>query len=111
MLSAMIGKSFLKSTTIHGRQMSVLATVLRYSEYGDPGTVVQKCEEQIPDPKAHEILVKTLAAPINPADINTIQGKIDLFQILSFVTLLFFKENTRSNPPYLQFQATNVSQR
>jgi NADPH:quinone reductase-like Zn-dependent oxidoreductase len=52
-----------------------------------PSTVLQKCEEQIPDSKADEILVKTLAAPINPADINTIQGKIDLFQILSFVTL------------------------
>lgn len=54
--------------------MSVVATVLRYAEYGDPAKVVKKCEETLNDPESNEILVKTLAAPINPADINTIQG-------------------------------------
>jgi mitochondrial enoyl-[acyl-carrier protein] reductase / trans-2-enoyl-CoA reductase len=56
------------------RQMSARALVLRYAEYGEPEKVVEKCEETLASPKADEILVRTLAAPINPADINTIQG-------------------------------------
>lgn len=57
------------------RQMSVVAQVLKYSEYGEPVKVVHLEEETIPDPKGKEVLVKILAAPVNPADINTIQGK------------------------------------
>lgn len=58
------------------RQMSVVAHVLKYKEYGEPVKVVQLEEEIIADPKGKEVLVKILAAPVNPADINTIQGKI-----------------------------------
>ena len=54
--------------------MSVVASVLRYGEYGEPVKVVQKCEEKVEAPKGNEVLIKTLASPINPADINTIQG-------------------------------------
>lgn len=57
------------------RQMSVVAQVLRYKEYGEPVKVVQLEEEIIPDPKEKEVLVKILASPVNPADINTIQGE------------------------------------
>ncbi|KAI8036516.1 hypothetical protein M5D96_010675 [Drosophila gunungcola] len=32
-------------------------------------------EDTLPDPKDNQVLVKILAAPINPADMNTIQGK------------------------------------
>lgn len=55
--------------------MSVVAQILRYKEYGDPAKVVEIAEETLQDPKDNEVLVKILAAPVNPADINTIQGK------------------------------------
>lgn len=57
------------------RSMSVLSTYLEYAEHGEPGKVVAKREEQLKSPKSNEVLVKILAAPINPADINVIQGK------------------------------------
>uniref|UniRef100_A0A6B2EKK3 Enoyl-[acyl-carrier-protein] reductase, mitochondrial n=1 Tax=Phlebotomus kandelakii TaxID=1109342 RepID=A0A6B2EKK3_9DIPT len=55
--------------------MSVLATRLVYSEFGEPADVVKRVEEKIKSPEANEVTVKILASPINPADINTIQGK------------------------------------
>jgi len=55
--------------------MSCLATVLRYAEFGEPGNVLKMCSEQLPAPENDKILVKILLSPINPADINTIQGK------------------------------------
>lgn len=57
------------------RHMSVVASVLRYSEFGDPAKVLQIQKETVSDPTNGEVLIKTLGAPINPADINTIQGK------------------------------------
>ncbi|XP_055627949.1 enoyl-[acyl-carrier-protein] reductase, mitochondrial [Toxorhynchites rutilus septentrionalis] len=57
------------------RRMSVIASVLRYHEFGDPAKVLQLQQETISDPTGDEVLIKTLCAPINPADINTIQGK------------------------------------
>lgn len=55
--------------------MSCLASVLRYAEFGEPGKVLKMCSEQLPAVKNDNLLVKILLAPINPADINTIQGK------------------------------------
>lgn len=55
--------------------MSCLASVLRYSDYGDPGKVIKKCMETLEAPESNQLLVKILMAPINPADINTIQGE------------------------------------
>ncbi len=57
------------------RNMSCLASVLRYSDYGDPGKVIKLCTEQLESPKDEKVLVKILQAPINPADINTVQGE------------------------------------
>ncbi|KAJ3645442.1 hypothetical protein Zmor_023098 [Zophobas morio] len=48
---------------------------LIYCEHGDPVKVIRKETETIPDPAKDEVLIKMLAAPVNPADINTIQGK------------------------------------
>lgn len=48
---------------------------LIYREYGDPLSVVEKIDATIPLVQANQLLVKMLAAPVNPADINTIQGK------------------------------------
>ncbi|XP_014097658.2 enoyl-[acyl-carrier-protein] reductase, mitochondrial [Bactrocera oleae] len=57
------------------RKMSVLVKSLKYSKHGEPVEVMEIVEGQLQDPKDNEVLVKVLAAPINPADINTIQGK------------------------------------
>lgn len=53
---------------------SVKAHKLTYSEYGDPSKVVRMTTEQLKDVEADEVLVEVLAAPINPADMNIIQG-------------------------------------
>lgn len=57
------------------RNMSVIAKSLKYSQFGEPPDVLKICEETINEPVNNEVLVKIIAAPINPADINTIQGK------------------------------------
>lgn len=57
------------------RQMSCIASVLRYAEYGEPGTVLKVFKETLETPQNNNLLVKILIAPINPADINTIQGE------------------------------------
>ncbi|XP_061401882.1 enoyl-[acyl-carrier-protein] reductase, mitochondrial [Musca vetustissima] len=62
-------------TKYSSRYMSICAKSLKYSEYGEPGDVLKLVEEKIDSPKNKQVLVKILAAPINPADINTIQGK------------------------------------
>lgn len=47
-----------------------------YNEYGDPNNVLQQVEYDINDDlQPGQVLVKMLAAPVNPADINMIQGK------------------------------------
>ncbi|KAJ8935101.1 hypothetical protein NQ314_012997 [Rhamnusium bicolor] len=63
------------SPHMYQRFKSSVASKLIYSEYGDPIKVVHKENEEIPEPNENEILIKMLAAPVNPADINTIQGK------------------------------------
>lgn len=48
---------------------------LVYGEFGDPVKVVKYREVSVPELEPQEVLVRMLAAPVNPADINTIQGK------------------------------------
>lgn len=57
------------------RYQSARAAKLVYTEYGDPLKVVHLEEDPVPEVKPNEVLIKMLAAPVNPADINTIQGK------------------------------------
>lgn len=69
------------------RLMSVKSTFLQINELGEPHKVLTKCETQLSSPKDNEVLVKMLAAPINPAVINIMQG---IF--CTFFTLLVFIE-------------------
>ncbi|XP_046812913.1 enoyl-[acyl-carrier-protein] reductase, mitochondrial-like isoform X1 [Vespa crabro] len=48
---------------------------LLYKEYGEPVNVLQITKETINKPDKYQVAVKWLLAPVNPADINTIQGK------------------------------------
>lgn len=74
--SLRVGKTLLHVPQL--RNMSVIATKLIYSEFGEPAAVIKKVQENIPEIQPNEVLVKILAAPINPADINTIQGRYPL---------------------------------
>lgn len=49
-------------------------TSLLYKNHGDPAQVVQLEDTDLPSIGAKSVLVKVLASPINPSDINMIQG-------------------------------------
>jgi len=74
-----------KSSSLHSqshksfqfkRNLSVeSAKVVRYDSFGAPENVLKVVDEKLPSSlKDNEILVKFLAAPINPADLNMVQG-------------------------------------
>ncbi|XP_065846439.1 enoyl-[acyl-carrier-protein] reductase, mitochondrial-like [Oscarella lobularis] len=56
-----------------GVRFSSISSVV-YERYGNPEEVLQLQTEDAIQPKADEIAFQMLAAPINPADINMIQG-------------------------------------
>ncbi|XP_014665497.1 PREDICTED: trans-2-enoyl-CoA reductase, mitochondrial-like [Priapulus caudatus] len=65
----------------YGRNISISSTCgtkassLVYEQHGDPEKVVEKVSVDIPRAlNLKDILVRLLVAPVNPADINTIQG-------------------------------------
>lgn len=80
-----ITKSMVQSPLSSVRHMccSFTAQALKYEQYGEPCDVVKIVEEVIDPPKNKEVVVKILLAPINPADINTIQGFIFITVILT----------------------------
>ncbi|XP_075980507.1 enoyl-[acyl-carrier-protein] reductase, mitochondrial-like [Anticarsia gemmatalis] len=54
---------------------SLVSKQLVYTEFGNPLDVVKFREYVVPPLGSQDVLVRMLAAPVNPADINTIQGK------------------------------------
>lgn len=54
---------------------NLISKQLIYREFGDPLHVVKFMQSEVPPLGDQDVLVRMLAAPINPADINTIQGK------------------------------------
>ena len=46
-----------------------------YETHGNPAKVLRVIERPWPEPAADEVVLKMLAAPINPADLNLIEGK------------------------------------
>jgi mitochondrial enoyl-[acyl-carrier protein] reductase / trans-2-enoyl-CoA reductase len=46
-----------------------------FREFGPPEKVLSLLEEDVPEPRAGELLIRTEASPINPADLNIIEGK------------------------------------
>jgi len=45
-----------------------------FHEFGPPAKVLGIIEEEVPEPRAGEVLIRVEASPINPADINVIEG-------------------------------------
>ena len=46
-----------------------------YETHGNPAEVLQITDQLWPEPAPDEVIVKMAAAPINPADLNAIEGK------------------------------------
>jgi trans-2-enoyl-CoA reductase len=46
-----------------------------YETHGNPAEVLRIVEQPLPVPAPYEVVVKMSAAPINPADLNSIEGK------------------------------------
>jgi len=53
-----------------------------YQKHGNPAEVLRVAEFPWPKPAANEVVVKMSAAPINPADLNSIEGKYPIKQEL-----------------------------
>lgn len=56
------------------RGLSTKARAVTFTKYGEPEQVTTVQSFQVGEPGPDEVLVKTLASPINPSDINQIQG-------------------------------------
>ena len=54
--------------------ISRLASRLAFHQHGVPSEVVQLEPFEVARPKADQVVLRMLAAPVHPADINTIQG-------------------------------------
>jgi trans-2-enoyl-CoA reductase len=48
---------------------------LIFHEFGPPDKVLGIVEDVVPQPRAGEVLIRVEASPINPADLNVIEGK------------------------------------
>lgn len=57
------------------QSMSLKTTFLQCDEFGSPERVLQIRSAELKTPADNEVLVKILVSPINPADINIIQGE------------------------------------
>jgi hypothetical protein len=88
------------------------ATVLRFSQFGNPFEVIVECEEIIEIPKSgNKLLVKIIASTINPADIITIRGCRNFLNLLNdfyskFLTL--FQDCTLLSQSFPLFLEMNV---
>ncbi len=60
---------------MHGHRMSGSIKAIVYQAHGKPEEVLRLEEQSLPAVAADEALVRVLAAPINPADLNQIEGK------------------------------------
>ncbi|MGB8356255.1 MAG: 2-enoyl thioester reductase domain-containing protein [Chthoniobacteraceae bacterium] len=54
--------------------MSSISAIV-YHEHGDPATVIKLEQQTLPEVRVDEVRIRILAAPINPADLNVIEGK------------------------------------
>lgn len=58
------------------RTMASLSRMLVFDSYGEPEDVLRLEEQPLPEVvEDNQVLVEFLASPLNPSDINTIQGK------------------------------------
>ncbi|CCH41097.1 2-enoyl thioester reductase [Wickerhamomyces ciferrii] len=58
---------------IMSRSITTAKSII-YSEHGVPKDVISVHTHQLPDPKDNEVILKSLGFPINPSDINQLEG-------------------------------------
>lgn len=57
-----------------GSLRRVTSKELRFEKFGEPLNVIEMVERPLPPLRENDVLIRMLAAPVNPADINIIQG-------------------------------------
>lgn len=57
------------------QQQIVMPSTALYRQYGNPAEVLELASSELGTPGPGEVLVTKITAPINPADLNTIEGK------------------------------------
>eukprot|EP00884_Botryococcus_braunii_P021880 jgi/Botrbrau1/8376/Bobra.0046s0035.2 len=62
-----------------------MSQVLMYKQHGSPSDVISLSFKEFEGPGDGELLVDVLAAPINPSDINTIEGRYPILPALPAV--------------------------
>ncbi|XP_040193212.1 enoyl-[acyl-carrier-protein] reductase, mitochondrial isoform X1 [Rana temporaria] len=67
------------------RQLSSAVRGLVYEKHGEPAQVLRLQKLEVASPADYQVAVKMLAAPINPSDINMIQGTYALLPQLPAV--------------------------
>ncbi|XP_071964259.1 enoyl-[acyl-carrier-protein] reductase, mitochondrial-like [Antedon mediterranea] len=71
----LVHKAFCNGTIAIEKRFASGINSLIYSEYGDPNNVIQlQTDNKIPTLDENCLRIEMLASPVNPADINTIQG-------------------------------------
>jgi len=70
----MLGRLFTSVSIVSRRSFATSATAAKFHSNGVPSQVIRMESEQLADPTGSDVLIKMLAAPINPADINVIEG-------------------------------------
>lgn len=61
------------STIMSTRSITTAKSII-YSEHGIPKDVISVHTHQLPDPKGNQVILKSLGFPINPSDINQLEG-------------------------------------
>ena len=62
--------------------MSTKVRAIVFHQHGAPADVARVEEIEVASPQAGEVFVRTIAAPINPADLNLIEGKYPVRPVL-----------------------------
>ena len=78
-----------------------MTRALVYDEHGTPGRVLTLRDLPLPEMGPDEVLVRWIAAPVNPADLNMIEGEtahhlLPEFFVFFFFLMLFFNIFERS---------------
>ena len=75
MFSCWLARTVRPGPAVRRLSVDVEARRLGYSEYGDPCSTVSLLQEQITcSLQPRQVLAKYLLCPVNPADINVLQG-------------------------------------
>ena len=62
--------------------MSIQARAIVFHTHGKPEDVTRLEDTEIPPPQTGEVFIRTIASPINPSDLNFIEGKYPVRPVL-----------------------------